>query len=243
MSVRKAKGGFRRKYVINASPSKQMHEPNSLNKTLDEIIHKNNEDEELNEPASLRVVERKDDSLKRIFELEEWLNSYHGEQEIFHSFAVFSEVRLREAFNVTQQVGLPSPQRTAVCCEILCKMAKIFGRFNGIVTLIAYEMMRSTYYGFDKTCIFDIETSDGRPLKPYRDLPKGVTLEVQPERLMHWTPYFTLVKNLQSEIKLCKKELGVMASAGKTAGQMQEKRMRVMDKAVSSWQHQGMLNV
>ena len=194
-----AEKGYERKYVVPASSSVSVVGKKLSSNNRREQHHVNDIQDI---PPNMKLMETRDDSLKRVFELEEWLSSYHGEQEIFNSFAVFSEVRLREAFNVTQQVGLPSPQRTAVCCEILCKIAKIFGRFNGIITLIAYELMRGTYYGFDHSCIVDIETSSGVPLKPYKGVPKGVHLDVHPERIMHWTPYFTLVKNLQSEIKI-----------------------------------------
>eukprot|EP00945_MAST-04E_sp_MAST-4E-sp1_P008850 g8850.t1 len=184
------------------------------------------------------LAEGRDNSLNRVMEIQSWLGSYQIEQEAFNSFAVFSEVRLKEAFSVTQQVGLPSPQRTAVCCELLSKIAGIFGRFGDIITLIAFELMRGTYYGFDQVCIEDMRTTDGKKIVARDGPTKGSLIDIKPRLMMHWTPYYSLVKSLQADLTVAKRRLQAMEEAGTTAEQITQKRMRVMDKAVKSWQLQ-----
>ena len=192
----------------------------------------------LESEPNVSVQEGKDDSLSRIHVMQHWLNGYRQEQDAFNSFAVFSEVRLKEAFAVTQQVGLPSPQRTAVCCELLSKIAGIFGRFGDLITLIAFEIMRGTYYGFDQTCIHDVRTVDGQRIDPKKGVPEGALLDVRPEHMVQWTPYYTLVRTLQADLQAAQRQLNAMAEAGQSAHQLTQKRMRVMDKAVRSWQLQ-----
>ena len=86
-----AEKGYERKYVVPASSSVSVVGKKLSSNNRREQHHVNDIQDI---PPNMKLMETRDDSLKRVFELEEWLSSYHGEQEIFNSFAVFSEVRI-----------------------------------------------------------------------------------------------------------------------------------------------------
>ncbi|CEO95815.1 hypothetical protein PBRA_004528 [Plasmodiophora brassicae] len=77
--------------------------------------------------------------------LRDWLKSYHDESTMFTSLAVYIEIKMREVRHATRNVPMPNAFRTAVCCDMMRKLATCMGGFRDAFEMISLEIYRSIY--------------------------------------------------------------------------------------------------
>ena len=84
--------------------------------------------------------------------VKDWLESFTREEKGFDSLSVFFETRLREALVQTGQVGMPVPNRAraAMCCDLLLKVPRVFGRYSPLVTHLVDEVLRCVYKDYSR---------------------------------------------------------------------------------------------
>jgi len=142
--------------------------------------------------------------------IEDWMKSFDTEQKNFGSVALFAEMRLQEALNATNPLkivnkyGKPGknnfkinamPQdddtnrqsfekqseiRAAICCDLLKKTSRMFGRYESLMETLTDELLKSVYMDYDSV----VKNSKS-------DLNARVFYEC--------TPYFTIAKSLRAE--------------------------------------------
>jgi hypothetical protein len=83
-----------------------------------------------------------------------------GEQEKDRERAAvlkqYSAQQLEAAFENSAHLGVPNPNRTAICCDLLEKICGTHGRFRGLMSTLLPQLYRSIYKDFD-------ERRQGRP--------------------------------------------------------------------------------
>jgi len=129
-------------------------------------------------------------------QLNDWLASHDMEQqeEAFSSVAVYSELRMRETIERTCGMSRPNRERTAVAIDILFKMSNLFGRFSGLMRLVADEVVSSTYATMD-----DRQTGDA--------IPSRKLIEAA-------SPYFLLWRQAQSDLRASHERLKASQANG-----------------------------
>ena len=158
---------------------------------------------------------------------ERWLRQYEEEQKMFVSEALHSELRLREVFVETAQLGLPNVQRTAVCVELLWRLSKKFGRFKDLHALLVVELARSVYHRFD-VFLAHLESKDrqdGAEQWPVKEL---VAL----------TPFYELIDGLQATVRKLRHSLCKLNNLRDEVEVEAEKRNKVFTMAIETWQWQ-----
>ena len=79
-----------------------------------------------------------------------WIKSYNEEQTVFSSDFLSAEVKLREAGAASETLRLggdyvPPRNLAIVTCDVLLSIAKQFGRFEGLMNLLASNVMRCVF--------------------------------------------------------------------------------------------------
>ncbi|KDO35072.1 hypothetical protein SPRG_01136 [Saprolegnia parasitica CBS 223.65] len=107
----------------------------------------------------------------RLF-LEDWLERFESEDINYRSIVVHAQVGFTEIQRLTHHMSRPNDVMTAFCCMLLDRLARYFGPYEGLVTLLSSEVQRTIY----------VRLSMGR-------------------KLFHETTYFTAVKQAQCDVK------------------------------------------
>ena len=154
-------------------------------------------------------------SLVKMTVADNWTAGYTEEQSHFNSFALFSEVRLREAFRATEALGNPNTHRTAICADLLIKSCGLFGRYSDLMAILSKEIVRSCYDDFD-------------------DIYNGSETDVQ--RLFQGKPYHELVNGMRERMGMYKRRVVRLEERLGGSKAMVEKNARVMHVAITNWQ-------
>ncbi|KAH8051870.1 hypothetical protein JL721_11014 [Aureococcus anophagefferens] len=104
--------------------------------------------------------------------LARWIKSYNSEQTVFASDFLSAEVKLREAATTTETLRLggeyvPPRNLAIVTCDVLLSIAKQFGRFEGLMNLVARNVMRCVFPPrTDPSALADGASGDGAVDEP-----------------------------------------------------------------------------
>jgi hypothetical protein len=79
-------------------------------------------------------------------------------EESFSSVAIYAEIRMREVIERTADLPRPNTERTAVACDMMFKMSRLFSRYEDLMLLVADELTSSIYSGFENRRSIDVPT-------------------------------------------------------------------------------------
>ena len=82
--------------------------------------------------------------------MEEWVERCHEEQAQFNSPALFCEVKLNEALQMTAAMPRPNTFMTSLCFCLMEKMADVVGPYRTAMLVLLGEIVRSVYTNYDE---------------------------------------------------------------------------------------------
>lgn len=77
----------------------------------------------------------------------DWEESFAAEQGNYPSMLLYCQMKLKEAFSAKggEAEHGPDPFRVAVVCKLHAKLVRLFGRYEGLMSVLHDEMMRAIY--------------------------------------------------------------------------------------------------
>ena len=228
---------YRPKMKISSKRSKRIRLKNDLPPPTPTSWRRNKQLSTLKTPSL-------EHDLMRVLTTKEMLESFENEDKDFISLALYSEIKLREAFAGTRGQGIPNVRRTAICCHLLHKLNSQFGRYQDLHMVILVELMRSIYLHFDSRIDRSKHVIEKQKLM-------GSPGEAQEKKVDVWsvasiiesTPFFELIDGLQAEVRKQRKSLRKLEQIRDEAELQAEKRNKVFLMAIKSWQNQILLRM
>mmetsp|Transcript_33518 Transcript_33518/g.65895 ORF Transcript_33518/g.65895 Transcript_33518/m.65895 type:complete len:996 (+) Transcript_33518:59-3046(+) len=99
-------------------------------------------------PVMFAMQDPGDEQYSRIM-MEEWIDNYMKERKSFVSVSLFAEVKLKELFELTANMPLPNPIRTAVCLDL----------YDTVVQAVKGEKLRNLLWQIKADLLPSIFTS------------------------------------------------------------------------------------
>ena len=156
----------------------------------------------------------------------------------FESFMLYAEIRLKDELSqsrISRREARNMPL-IAVCCELLLRLGRAFPQCSTLVKLIAREMARGIYLDFDEETFIAESDRWSQSYGPLRSMIGGAQPPEQASFLHTWTPFFAVVEAQTKALKVAETKVKAFRGAGLTAGQLSEKRQRLMMNAIQKWQ-------
>ena len=148
--------------------------------------------------------------------IRQWTRSFEREETGFDSVSVFLETRLREALVQTSAAGMavPNRARAAMCCDLLLKMPKLFGRYGPLVRNVIGEVLRCVYDNYDgleariwKEYGLSQQQIQQQDADPATLAVQTAADHIDAQTLFHETAYFDLAAALKKRAAMLQAEL------------------------------------